>query len=131
MLGCPEFGNEVAVILIIHAEFSDLVVLELRVVLQLLRNALASEEPHSLDFEAGFFSEDSMGSEAVLSEVVESLQESIQQVRCLVENHTFTFVFLVVEEVDGVAFSVVLLQEGGHAFSLLVLAVHEEGLEVV
>ena len=63
--------------------------------------------------------------------VIHALQEAIHQVGGLVEEDALTVVFFIVREPQGVAFGVVGLEEGLHAFcSLLVSQVHEEGLEL-
>jgi hypothetical protein len=112
-------------------EFSLLVILELGVVEHLLGNSLASEEPDSLDVEVRLFSEDCVHGECVLSEVVDSLEESIHHVEGLIKNFTFTRVLVILTEVDSVVFRDIVVKEELEAFSLLVLVVDEEGLEVV
>jgi hypothetical protein len=128
-LGSPEFGDELSVFFLGDIEFSLCVVFELWVVEHLLGNALASEKPDSFNLKVGFFSQNSHHCECVGSEVVDSLEESVHEVLCLVENNTFTFVLFVVNEVDGVSLWVVGLEEFLHAFSFLVWEVNKESLE--
>ena len=106
-------------------------VFEARVVLHFLRNSLSSEEPDTLDFELRLLSEDDVSGKGVLSEVVNSLEESISKVSELIEDFSLTFVLIVVQEEDAESLSVVLLQEFSHSFSSSVLHVHEIGLEVI
>jgi len=94
--GTPEISNELPVSFVVNIQFSDLVIFKLRVFLHFLWDSLSSEEPDSLDLKVGFFSQDCVHGEGVLSEVVESLEEAIQQVGSLIENFTLAFVHLVV-----------------------------------
>jgi hypothetical protein len=66
----------------------------------------------------------------MLSEVVHSLEEAVHEVDSDVEDLTFTGVFLIVKEVDGVSLRVVYLEEFIYSSTLLVWMVNVESLEV-
>jgi len=129
LLGAPEIGDEFSVFLFVDAELGLLIVFELGMVQHLLGNSLSSEQPHSLNFKVWLLSKHGVHGESVLSEVINSLEESVEVVGGLVKNHTLTFVLLVVNEVDGVSLSVVVLEEELHALSSSVFVVDNEGLE--
>ncbi len=101
-------------------------------IVHLLRDALASEEPEALDLEGGLLAEDGHHGEGVVAElVVHALQESVHQVGGLVEQHAFALVLLIVHEVKRVTLGVVILEEMRHPLGcLLVAQVHEVGLEL-
>ena len=67
----------------------------------------------------------------MLSEMVNSLEESVSEIGKLVKNGSFSFIFLVFEVENRVAFSVILFFEGFHSFSSFVDNVDEEGFEIV
>lgn len=126
-----EVADELSVFFVVNAEFSLVVVFELRVVNHLLRDTLASEKEDSFDVEIGFLTSDGKRCEDVLSEVVHSLEETVHQVGGLVENNTFTFVLVVLGVEEGVSFFVVVVEEVLHTFTLSVSNVNEVVLEIV
>jgi len=98
--GSPEIRNELLISFILNIEFSDGVIFELWVVLHFLWDSLSSEEPDSFDFEVWFFSEHAVHGEGVLPEVVNSLEETVQEVGSLIDNLSFSLILFVVDEVD-------------------------------
>jgi hypothetical protein len=100
------------------------------VVTGLLRNAGATPKPNTFNFEVGLITNDQMSGETVLAEVVEALEETIAQVVSDVEFLTLTLVLVVVEEPERESVGVVLLLELFDTFTLLVLDINEESLEV-
>ena len=72
----PEFLDELEVFGVVEVHLSVVVVLELRVLVHLSWDLLASEAPHALDFEIWNFVEDANSGKAVLSEVIKSLKET-------------------------------------------------------
>jgi hypothetical protein len=94
-LGRPEFSDELFVFGFAEVKFSNIVVFKLRMFLHLFRDTLSSEEPDTLDFKVGFFTKDSNHSESVLSEVIESLEETVHEVSGLIEDFSFTWILLV------------------------------------
>ena len=126
----PEFADELEVFLVVEVELAVMVVLKLGMVDELLRNLLASEAPHALDFEIGLFAEHKLTGEGVFSEVVKSLQETSVQVLEDVLDLALVSVLVVVKEPEGVADGIVLLFELLHASVGNVLVVHHESLEV-
>jgi len=96
LFGAPEVSDQFLVIFIINIQFSAFIVFELWVVDHFLWYSLASEEPHSLDFKFWFIAQHQVGGQAVLPEVINSLEETVQHVGSLVENLTFTIVHFVV-----------------------------------
>lgn len=71
-----------------------------------------------------------MSGQAVLSEIVESLQETFAHVFGLVKLNTFAFIHLVVEEPNREASLIHLLLELIDTFTFLVLYIDHESLEV-
>jgi len=100
LLGSPESSDECNVFGIVEVHPALLVVLELGVVNGFLGNCGASEQPHTFDFEAGLLTQDDVSGEGVLSELVESLQETLAEVLSLVKDLTLSLVLVVVEEPD-------------------------------
>ena len=98
--------------------------------MHLLWDFCASEAPDTFNLEIWLFVEDAHLRQAVLSEVIKPLQESLHQVLGLVEDLTFTPVFVVMEEPEGVSIWVKLLLECLHTATGLVLVVDHERLEV-
>lgn len=96
LFGAPEVSDQFLVIFIINIQFSAFIVFKLWVVDHFLRDSLSSEEPDTLNFKLGFVSEHQVSGQAVLSEVVDSLEETIQHVGSLVKNLSLTIVHLVV-----------------------------------
>jgi len=130
VLSTPESTDKVFILFDSQVQLASLVVLELRVVDGLLRNASAAPQPDTFDLEVGLVAEDQVPGEAVLAEVVEALQEPIAEVVCDVELLALALVLVVVEEPQGEAVGVELLLELLDARALLVLDVDEESLEV-
>ena len=100
LLGSPESSEECNVCGIVQVHPALLVVLELWVVNGFLGNGGASEEPDTLDFEVGLLTKDDVSGESVLSELVESLEETLAEVLSLVEDLALSLVLVVVEEPD-------------------------------
>ena len=76
LFGRPKLFDEFKVLWIVEVHLSVVVVLELRVLVHLSWDLLASEAPHALDFEIWNFVEDANSGKAVLSEVIKSLKET-------------------------------------------------------
>jgi len=72
-----------------------------------------------------------MHSKNVLSEIINSLKETIHVVNSLVKNYTFTFHFLIFDPVDCVIFGDVIFKEKLDAFPFSVWVVYVEGLEII
>ena len=130
VFGTPESADEILVLLDIQVELASLVIFELGVVDGFLRNASAAPEPDTLDFEVGLISDNQVSGEAVLAEVVEALEETIAQIVGDVELLTLALILVVVEEPEGETVGVELLLELFDTFTLLVLDIDEQGLEV-
>jgi len=96
LFGAPEVSDQFLVIFIINIQFSAFIVFELWVVNHFLWYSLSSEEPDTLDFKFGFISQHQVGGQTVLPEVVNSLEESVQNVGGLIEDLSLTIVHLVV-----------------------------------
>ena len=96
LFSTPEVSNQLFILSIVYIQFSKFVILELRMVYHLLGNSLSSEEPHSFNFKIWFISEHHVSSKGVLSEMVNSLQESVQEISKLILDLTFSFVFFIV-----------------------------------
>lgn len=130
-LGAEELLDELLVGFVVEGEFSLVIVLELRVIDHLLRNALASEEPDGLDVKVGDLSNDGHHGEGVASERVDSLEETVHEVAGLIEDNTLTFVLVVLGVVEAVALVVVVLEEEVNTLGLLDIVgeVNEVGLE--
>lgn len=126
----PEFSDELEIFLVVEVHLACLVVLVLWMVNHFCWDFLSSEAPDALNVKFWLVSDDAHSCESVLSEVVESLEEALHQVFSLVEDLTFVSVLVVVEEPERVAFWVVLLLQGSHTASSLVLVVDHESLEV-
>ena len=97
-LSTPELSDELEVLLVVEVDLACFVVFELRVVVHFEWDLVASEAPDTLNFKLGLFVEDAHSGQAVLSEVVESLQETLHQVLGFVELFTLTLVLVIVEE---------------------------------
>ena len=65
----------------------------------------------------------------MLSEVINSLEETVHHVSSVMKDLSFTFIFIVMNEVDTVTFFVVVFEEELHAFSSLIFVVNKESLE--
>jgi hypothetical protein len=133
VLGCPVVSDEVSVSFDVDGKLSLLVVLELGVVEHLLGDDLASVKPDSFDVERGLLSNDGVHGKDVSSEVVASLEESVEVVCGLVENDSLAFALLVLDVEDDISISIVVVEEELEAFFLLLLLgeVDEVGLESV
>jgi hypothetical protein len=79
---------------------SNFIVFELWVIFSLLRNANTTPEPNTHNFLLLFSTKNEVSSETPLSEIIESLKETLAHVFSLIELDTFTFVHFVVEEPD-------------------------------
>jgi len=95
-LKAQEISDELFIGFIIKAQLPNFIVFELWVVLHLLWDSLSSEDPHSFDFKLWFLTYDSVHGPGVLSEVINSLQESIHKVNSLVKNSSFSFIELII-----------------------------------
>ena len=131
LLEAPELGDKGLILGVGGVELLLFVVFELWVVNHLLWDFVTSEHPDGDDVELWLLTNNGDGSPSVLSEVIDSLEEAVEQVVELVLLHTFTFVLVVVQEVDAVAISVVVFKEVLHTLASFVRLIHEEGLEVV
>lgn len=65
----------------------------------------------------------------MLSEVVNSLKETVHHVSSVMEDLSFTFILVVMNKVDTVTFFVVVLIEELHTFTSLIFVVNKESLE--
>jgi hypothetical protein len=125
VLSTPECSDQILVLLNAQVELASFVVLELRVVDGLLRNASAAPKPNALDFEVGLISDDQVSGETVLAEIVEALEETIAEIVGDVKLFTLALVLVVVEEPERETVGVVLLLELFDTFTLLVLDIDE------
>ena len=83
----PEFSEKLVILGVVDGiHLSVLVVFELRMVVHLLRNFGTSEEPDTHDVVVTFNTDNSVSSESVLLEVVDSLHETIEEVVSLEKN---------------------------------------------
>ena len=97
VLGTPEGADQLLILLVVEdVHLAGLVVFELGVVVGLLGNASAAPEPNTHDLLLLLGAEHEMSSKAPLSEVVESLEETLKKILSLVHNFTFTFILFVV-----------------------------------
>ena len=128
--GGEEVSSDGNVLLLGHVELAWLHVLELRVVNALLWDDLSTDEEHAHDLEIGHLVEHAELAESVLSEVIETLEETFEKVLELVVDGTFLAELLVVEEPEGVSFEVDLLHELVPTFASLVGHIHVVSLEV-
>jgi len=130
-LGCPEIFNQISIFFLADIEFSLLIVFKLWVVEHLLGNTLASEEPDTLQIQIGFFSEDGMHCQYVLSEMINSLQEAVHQVQGLIKHLSLSWILLIFDMIDSVIFWLIVVEEELDSLTLLVGMVDEESLVVV
>ena len=128
--GSEEVSSNGNVLLLGHVELAWLHVLELRVVNALLWDDLSTDEEHAHDLEIGHLVEHAELAESVLSEVIETLEETFKKVLELIVDGTFLAELLVVEEPEGVSFEVDLLHELVPTFASLVGHIHVVSLEV-
>ena len=125
-----KLSNDRQVSLAIPVHLAGSHVLELRVIDQLLRDTLASNKHDTHKLEVWLVSEHEELAERVLSEVLESLDETFKEVLEHVANLTLFAHLLIVEEPKSVAFFVNLSHELVETHTLLVGTVHVESLEV-
>ncbi len=130
VLGGEEFLDQLFVLGILGVQLARSAVLELRMVNALLGDNSASDEENTGDFEVGDGSEHAHLTEGVLSEAIETLHETFEQVSEDVVNLTFVAVLLVMEEPEGESFEVDIGHEFLVSLTSLVGVVHEVGLEV-
>lgn len=130
LLSTPELSDEGDVGFVIQIELAVLVVFELRMVDGLLGDSGTTEEPDALDFKRWLLTSDAHSCESMLSEGVEALKETLEEVLGLVHNLTLALVLFVLEEPHGITLAVELLEKLVNCGAGLVGVVHEEGLEV-
>jgi hypothetical protein len=96
-----------------------------------LWDSLSSEEPNSFNFKVWFNTEHTVHGKGVFPEMVNSLEETIQMVCELIFNGTLTFIFVIVEEIDGISFFIIVFEEEFHSFTCFIFTVNEESFEVI
>jgi hypothetical protein len=134
VLSAEVLMNEFSVSLVLDVELSSLEVVELVVLEHLSWDALASEEPDSLDikeFAIGLLCYHCVG-EGVRSEfVLASLDEHVKEILGLkVLNVVLIIIAFILNEIDSVTFRIVILPKSLHSISrFLVAKVNEVRLE--
>ena len=121
VLSAEVLMNELSVGLILDVELSFLEVVELVVLFHLSRDTLTSEEPDSLDLEEftiGLLCYHCVG-ESIRSEfILASLDEHIKEVLGLkILNVVLVIIALILNEVDGVTFRIIIFPESLHTIS--------------
>jgi len=130
-VGTPEVSHELLVFLVAEDVHLSLgVVLERGVIVALLGDTGGSPHPDAHNLLLLLGSEDELSGEGPLSELVESLEETIAQVLSDVKNLTLISEHLVVEEPNGPALLVELFLKLINTFAFSVGFVDHEGLEV-
>ena len=130
LLGTPMLSNQLLILWIIEVHLAWSTVLKLWVINGLLWQHSASEAENTPDVEVWLSTNHVELTKGMLSEVVESLEESSEQVLKLVQNLSLATELLVAHIPEGVALRVELLSELVHGAASLVWVVDIEGLEV-
>ncbi len=130
ILGGEELLDQLLVLSVLGVHFARSAVLELGMVNALLGDNSASDEEDASNFEVGDRSEHAHLTEGVLSEAIETLHETFEQVSENVVDLAFVAVLLVMEEPEGESFEVDVGHEFLVSLTSLVGVVHEVGLEV-
>ena len=130
VLSAEELMNELSVGLILDVELSLLKVVELVVLFHLGGDALASEEPDSLDFEEfaiRLLSNNSVGEGVRSKFVLASLNKHVEEILSLeVFNIVLIIIALILDKVDSVTFGIIVLPESLHSLgSFLVTEIDE------
>ena len=66
----------------------------------------------------------------MFSKVIKSLKETLEEILSFVQNFTFAFIFLVMQEPEGIALFVKLLEQLINCLTTLVRVIDEESLEI-
>jgi len=117
------------VLLIGFIELGEDMIFVLWVVLDLEWNSISSPYKYSSNLQIRFSSIDSHGSKTILSEMIESLQESIHKIQGMMELLSFTLILVIVDVPDGETSWVILLPELSDGL-FLIRGIDDEGLEV-
>lgn len=111
--------------MVIKIELAILVVLELRMVDSLLGDSSTTEKPNALNFKGWLLTGDAHSCESMLSELVEALKETLEEILGLVHNLTLALVLLVLKEPHGITLAVELLEQLVNSGAGLVGVVNE------
>lgn len=128
-----ELSDELIVSLVVSwVKLFGFIVLELRMLLgKTIWDLLSSEEPETFDLELWLLTEDSLSGEGIFGSVFGSVQETVHQVVGNVFLVSLTFIDVVMEMPERPAIPIEHFVPGINTFSLHVLMVDEEGLEVI